>query len=279
LSSILKALKKIEEESPQSQPFPSLPQTIDAEKDVKKRPIKRLFDRRWMAVFIILLVVIIAAAIVFSQRKLIIAKIFPPETPQKKMETTGSTSNEPGVFKAKITSQPAKPATGSKKHVPRIKKTAKSATPDPKSKELQANAHSSKSSIARENTKVNSANRRPQPEASAKSQRSLKTKPPIKQAAISRKTIAGKKAASNKPARAIPKSTTTRTYARIKDPKLKLQALAWFQDASKRMVVINGRIVREGESVEGYSVTQIRQEDVVVNDGRKTWSLEFGLKP
>jgi hypothetical protein len=36
--------------------------------------------------------------------------------------------------------------------------------------------------------------------------------------------------------------------------------------------------VREGESVEGFSVTQIRQDDIIVNDGTESWRLEFGLK-
>jgi hypothetical protein len=44
------------------------------------------------------------------------------------------------------------------------------------------------------------------------------------------------------------------------------------------MAVINGRIVREGESADGYQINQIRQEDVVVSDGRQSWSLEFGLQ-
>ncbi len=30
--------------------------------------------------------------------------------------------------------------------------------------------------------------------------------------------------------------------------------------------------------MEGYQINQIRQEDVVVSDGRQSWSLEFGLK-
>jgi hypothetical protein len=67
-------------------------------------------------------------------------------------------------------------------------------------------------------------------------------------------------------------------YDRIDDSTLKLQALAWFDDASKRMAVINDRIVREGESVDGYQITQIRQEDVVVSDGSKSWLLKFDLK-
>ena len=70
----------------------------------------------------------------------------------------------------------------------------------------------------------------------------------------------------------------TTSYQRLDDSKLKLQAIAWSPDAAQRIAVINGHIVREGESVEGFLVNQIRQENVVVNDGSESWQLEFGLK-
>jgi len=80
------------------------------------------------------------------------------------------------------------------------------------------------------------------------------------------------------PAAANPKNRKAKTYSKLKDSKIKLQALAWFSDAARRMAVINGRIVREGESMGGYQINQIRQEDVVVSDGTRSWSLGFGLK-
>jgi type II secretory pathway component PulC len=68
------------------------------------------------------------------------------------------------------------------------------------------------------------------------------------------------------------------TYERIDDSKLKLQALAWSEDAARRMAVINDQIVHEGESVEDYQVIKIREEDVVIKGGGKSWRLEFGLQ-
>lgn len=94
----------------------------------------------------------------------------------------------------------------------------------------------------------------------------------------SKKSIAGKRAAANKPPVAARKTDKAPTYAKLADSSLKLQALAWSSDAARRMAVINGRIVREGESMDGYQINQIRQEDVVVSDGRQSWRLEFGLK-
>ena len=44
------------------------------------------------------------------------------------------------------------------------------------------------------------------------------------------------------------------------------------------MAVINNHVVREGETVDGFSITNIRKDDVIVNDGTTSWRLEFGLK-
>lgn len=71
---------------------------------------------------------------------------------------------------------------------------------------------------------------------------------------------------------------TSVSYQRLDNSKLKLQAIAWSNDAAQRIAVINDRVVREGESVEGFSINQIRQEDVIVNDGTQSWQLEFGLR-
>ncbi|MCU0590448.1 MAG: general secretion pathway protein GspB [Desulfobacterales bacterium] len=42
--------------------------------------------------------------------------------------------------------------------------------------------------------------------------------------------------------------------------------------------MVNGHIVKEGESVEGFSVTQIRKDDIIVNDGGRSWRVELNLK-
>jgi len=63
----------------------------------------------------------------------------------------------------------------------------------------------------------------------------------------------------------------------IDETGLKLHAIAWSSDPQKRIAVINGRIVREGESIEGFSVTHIGAEEVVVREGEKAWKLVFRL--
>ena len=75
-----------------------------------------------------------------------------------------------------------------------------------------------------------------------------------------------------------PAKQVSRSYRRLDESKLKLQAIAWSNDASQRIAVINNHVVREGESIEGFSVTKIRQDDIIVNDGTESWRIEFGLK-
>ena len=66
--------------------------------------------------------------------------------------------------------------------------------------------------------------------------------------------------------------------SRLDESKLKVMAIAWHGQATRRIAVINGHIVKEGESVDGYTLTQIRKDDVIVNDGSRSWRVEFALK-
>jgi hypothetical protein len=65
---------------------------------------------------------------------------------------------------------------------------------------------------------------------------------------------------------------------RLEESKLKVMAIAWADDPARRLAVVNGHIVKEGESVDGYSVTAIRKDDIIVNDGSRAWRVELNLK-
>ena len=62
------------------------------------------------------------------------------------------------------------------------------------------------------------------------------------------------------------------------DSKFSLQAIAWSAKAHQRMAVINGRILREGESLDGFLVTHIHADEVILSDGGTSWRIEFRLK-
>ncbi len=64
----------------------------------------------------------------------------------------------------------------------------------------------------------------------------------------------------------------------LDDSQFRLQAIAWSAKAHQRMAVINGRILREGESLDGFLVAHIHEDEVILSDGGTSWRIEFRLK-
>ena len=56
---------------------------------------------------------------------------------------------------------------------------------------------------------------------------------------------------------------------------LQLQAISWSETPSSRLTVVDGRILREGQSADGYTVIQIRPEDVILGKDGKRWRLAY----
>lgn len=65
---------------------------------------------------------------------------------------------------------------------------------------------------------------------------------------------------------------------KLNDPDMALQAITWSRTPQKRLAVISNRIVREGESVAGYLVSTINQDDVVLSREGEKWRLQFRIK-
>ena len=57
---------------------------------------------------------------------------------------------------------------------------------------------------------------------------------------------------------------------------LQLQAISWSEMPSERITIVTGRILREGQSIDGYTVVEIRSEDVIVEKEGKRWRLVYG---
>ncbi|MBW1820454.1 MAG: general secretion pathway protein GspB, partial [Deltaproteobacteria bacterium] len=57
---------------------------------------------------------------------------------------------------------------------------------------------------------------------------------------------------------------------------LKLQAIAWSSDSKDRIAVVNGRILREGSSIEGVLIIKIDKNDVSFQKGSEQWKQKFG---
>ena len=280
MSSILKALKRIEGESPPQQSIPSLPGSVDPKPAVSSNARRRWLFRRIITVSLILLVIVAAAILIYHQRQFIAAKLFSAESPAAKPQKEGSPGKKTNIFRAKI------PHTSSKQIKRRpgptrlAKHRTKTAAPGQNTKVSRKDVNPQRPAVAvdRQPPKPMPAILSKQPQSGITGHKPARKQPSRQKFRPSKKSIAGKHAASTKSAAGVQKPRKARSYAKLNDSKLKLQALAWSSDAARRMAVINGRIVREGESVDGYQIDQIRREDVIVSDGRQSWSLEFGLK-
>ncbi len=272
MSTILKALKRVDQTTPPPDDLQSWPPKVDTKEAVRGR-LYRIWMRRKVVVALILVVVAVAAGwLVYSQKEVLLSQFGSHSGPEK-----------PPVFHAKIEPPPpeskrpvSQQAVSPNRRKPRSRlkpgsdpvDTARLPSTSPRSaakrKEptdrLKTSAAQAQTAETRQPPK-SSTTRRPETKARGSDRHKARTPPP----------------APTKRSRA-PAAQAKRSYQRLDDAKLKLQAIAWSSDAAQRMAVINNRIVREGESVEGFSINQIRQEDVIVNDGNQTWQLEFGLR-
>jgi hypothetical protein len=57
---------------------------------------------------------------------------------------------------------------------------------------------------------------------------------------------------------------------------LQLQAISWSDIPSARLTIIAGSILREGQTVDGYTVVEIRPNDVITEKAGKRWKLVYG---
>ncbi len=296
MSSILKALKKVEAQSARSEQFFEMSEPVDNNREGKSPGRRRRLIRGWVAGLLLLLLLIFIAAVMFSDRKRlaiyerlpsVITAVFDRNEPK-----TSATDDR--IFRAKIPPVPTRTMVAQKdsRHAQsRSGSTAVENQPDSPQAPLAARVSPSPKSAG-----IEPPSKAPEPAGGLRPEpMDVRETPPqkaldagntsaaVENPAAAKSMPAGKPAPRAKPqnAKTSKRSETSEkaeTYDRIDASKLNLQALAWFNDPPRRMAVINSRIVREGESVDGYQVTQIRRQDVLVSDGSKKWRLEFSLK-
>ena len=221
---------------------------------------------------IVVVVVITAGWLIYSQKDRLISRI-----------ASLTSSEKPPVFQAKIEPLPRPPErTEPQQGAPLNQKqpSGSAASGRDRIRAEQPPATSSRSTSGQQKRASQMATLKPQvrtPKSQSSATSSTTGSPGAKADDSGRRE-------TRPPAMATPEKSTpgavpaARSYPRLDNGKLKLQAIAWSNVAAERIAVINDRIVREGESVEDYSINQIRQEDVVVNDGAQSWQLEFGLR-
>jgi hypothetical protein len=282
LSTILKALKQVDQTAP-PEDIQSWPPEIDTKETVKARVEKIRLNRKVYLTIVLVLIIVAAGWLVYNQKDLLLAKLTSGRTLEKdKLTSPASSENDP-VYHAKIY-PPASKQTGSsakKDSPPNMGNQRAGLKYEPKQTETDKQSRQMPNTSLRKNLDKNKS-----PMTSSKPE--SPPKPAPSKSRISRSQLADPKkpvrnqghASVTPPTQKLksPLKQVSRSYRRLDDSKLKLQAIAWSDDAAQRIAVINNHVVREGESVEGFSVTQIRQDDIIINDGTESWRLEFGLK-
>jgi hypothetical protein len=61
------------------------------------------------------------------------------------------------------------------------------------------------------------------------------------------------------------------------DTNIEIQAIAWSKDPKSRLAVINGLILREGETIDNVMVVHIGSDTVVFEKDRQEWKQLFGF--
>jgi Type II secretion system protein B len=61
------------------------------------------------------------------------------------------------------------------------------------------------------------------------------------------------------------------------ETNIEIQAIAWSKDPKSRLAVINGLILREGESIDNVIVVDIGKDAVVFEKNRQEWKQLFGF--
>jgi hypothetical protein len=262
LSSILKALKKIEESAPPEESLNPAqafnPRTVFGQRH----------GGRWLTSKTIYMG--LAAVVVLAAGILIQGWMWGEADPRAGKPETAAADNAPAganAFRAKLpagkTAAPSPPV----------------AAPPPPG---QAEPVAAPAPIPADAPKATAAQRPAPPAQAAKpAARALPKETPHTPSAERPSALAQRAApaletpAPNRPPAA---RSPEDNLSRLDNSKLKVMAIAWHGQATRRIAVINGHIVKEGESVDGYAITQIRKDDVIVNDGSRSWRVEFALK-
>ena len=221
MSSILKALRKLEEETPrygESQPYP-----VDVKKTVengvnKKQTYYKLFLIGFSAI------IIVSGSLFLLTR-----------------QTASKGKNTPASAVVIRKAIPARPKKENVKiaSVPDLKQRKRRTKPSNRIKKKENLPGSRQAKIPASRTAMKE-----------KSYGDNRTKPKSARSAIPFKSAGGS--------------------------GLQLQAIAWSSDSKESIAVVNGRILREGGSIEGTLIVRINKNDVSFQKGGEQWRQKFG---
>jgi len=256
LSSILQALKKIESEFPDKSEIRFWQQEIDAQKIIHKRITDNLGFKKQF--FVIFAVIILAAGggLVLGWKPW---ENLPPPLPKPETKHSKPLSRIAKKTAGRDLSQKKKPAKKVIEKIPVITQaTNKESPPDIKPRE--------KKPVSVKKTEIIV------PKSLSRNKKKM-----ADQNLIQKNNNTKKKAeksgqnSKNKRILSIP-------VKQAGESKLQLQAIAWSSDPESRLAVINGRVLREGGSVEKVLITHIGKNEVIFKKGREEWKQVFRHK-
>ena len=254
MSSILKALKKLENEVKDQSDGQLNPKQFRTKKEVQKRSkTSSLFNKRFF---------IITASLIVIVGGGMILKFKPSKKQQPRIVQT-------------VEKPEPKPVNLDKKSTP--------LPVIPKEKTLLREYDKKSESITKAEQKPPKPAAEPQEMMAAffgkRGNKSAKSESASEQKASARQSPA-KDTFSWKKKEKIESEKDTKRFESIPikhagESMFELQAISWASNPKKRMVVINNRIVREGESVEDALVKHIGKDEVVFKKGREEWRQLF----
>ena len=283
MSSILKALKRVDKEAPPPDESHPWPRPIDTKKAITSGVKTKRLRNKLTKILVIVIIIAALGWLLFNQRQWIVSKIWPAKPATKARQASAPANKKDRSYHAKMDSQTTRqkkkpqrssPIPNKQRNNPAFQR--KTRTPAPKKPMAGL--------LPQNQQKLPQGSGQSLPVIKKPAQN--KKKQPVQLTQTSGSTAAANQRPSTKPSKGNsakkPKKPGAKknfdSLSTLDSTQLKLQAIAWSNDVSRRMVVINNRIVREGETIDGFSITKIRAEDVIVTDGTNTWRLEFTLK-
>lgn len=288
MSSVLKALQRLEKQR-SIEKISARPafNTVDASSVIRRKARQSHHSERRRLLGIVALVIGVLAAMAYNTfwkarpdaavepvRKTAVTANAQPTTPQEKTSAVVVDARQPKA-------PPRKPPQASEPNLPTPKKmVARQARP---AKLTPAPRPDGKSKIDPQTRptpppiKAPSRKRAARPSSKNNTKGPIALKPAQSNAPLpgTRKSAFRPKAAAGKKAQSRAKTAQSTLKEAPKELGLKLQAITWLNDPQKRFTVINENIVRLGERVDGYRLTNIQQDQITIEKDGQKWLLKF----
>jgi hypothetical protein len=253
MSSILRALRKLENAVSETERVHSLPIDMgsDRTKGRQNRRLKRLSGV--LGGLVVLVLLFFSAAYLYGRNFILIQKILP---------TWGSYPSDKQTGESKPIQKPL-----AAKKPEEIVRPQQKTPPKERVARKTAAAPKASNNLPRQKPTPSAPNFPP-----VKRTRPTQTMPP-RTAKVSSNATRFPRPNTSTPAPTLPIKSKT-----LNDDRFKVQAIAWSEDPQQRITVINGQILREGDTFEELTIAGIQQDAVIVRKGTDNMTIEFRIK-